>query len=133
MALILVVDDDEGLRAMMRGTLELDGHDVVEAEDGRRGVELLHDRDPDLIITDILMPTMEGLETIRDVRARRPELPIIAISGGGAMDGRDLLDFARTFGADAALSKPFRPVALRSAVSALLNGGRANRRGVRGE
>lgn len=120
MALILVIDDDAALRRMIRLALEAADHEVLEAEDGARGMALLGSRAPDLLVTDILMPTKEGIETIREVRALKPELPIVAISGGGRFDGPELLGMARTFGADVALAKPFRPVQLIQAVDRLL-------------
>lgn len=122
MALVLIIDDNEALRTVIRMTLESVGHTVVDAGDGRQGMRLLASHQPDLLITDILMPTKEGLETIREARAARPTLSIMAISGGGAgpMNGADLLEFARQFGADAVLEKPFRAAELRQVVESLL-------------
>lgn len=122
MALVLIIDDNEALRTVIRRTLESAGYSVVDAADGRQGLALLASHQPDLLITDILMPTKEGIETIREVREARPELSIIAISGGGAgpMNGADLLAIARQFGANAVLEKPFRPAELRQAIGALL-------------
>lgn len=125
MALVLLIDDDASMRSLMRQALEAVGHDVLEAPDGRRVLELLRRSRPDLMVTDILMPNKEGLETIRDVKAAMPRLPIIAISGGGRIDRRDLLDAAREFGADAALAKPFRPAELRALVADLLDRSRS--------
>lgn len=120
MALVLVIDDNESLRMVIRRTLEAARHEVVEAADGLQGLALLASHDPQLLITDILMPIKEGLETIREVRAIRPGLAIMAITGGGAMDSASLLDIARQFGADAVLEKPFRPAELRRVVDTLL-------------
>lgn len=120
MAVILVIDDNEALRAVMRRSLEADRHEVVEAADGRAGLALVTAREPALMIADILMPVQDGLETIRSVRALRPAMPIVAISSGGSFDRMDLLAVAREFGADAVLRKPFRPRELRAQVDRLL-------------
>ena len=109
MATIIIIDDEEGLRKMLRHSLENLGHVIHEAPDGRRGVELVKSHSPDLIITDILMPEQEGLETIRLVRRSAPDIPIIAISGGGRTARMDFLEVAQEFGANATVSKPFRP------------------------
>src|SRR5690606_14802567 len=113
-------DDDTAMRKMMRLTLEVRGHEVLDAPDGLKGLALLREREPDLLITDILMPTKEGIETIREVRDLKPGLPIIAISGGGGFDSPELLGMARALGADAALAKPFRPAQLAQEVTRLL-------------
>lgn len=122
MALILIIDDNEALRSVIRRALEAEGHEIVEAIDGYDGTRRLASIAPQVLVTDILMPTKEGLETIREVRATRPEISIIAISGGGtgAMNTSDLLNIAQEFGADVVLPKPFRLEALRQAVDGLL-------------
>lgn len=120
MALVLVIDDNAGLRTVVRAALEAAGHEVAEAPDGRLGLELLALHRPVLMITDILMPTKEGLETIREARAAWPELAIIGMSGGGSLESMDLLNIALQFGADKVLEKPFRPAELRAAVAGLL-------------
>ena len=120
MALVLVIDDNDGLRSMVRRALESAGHQVVEASDGRQGLMLARERRPDAMITDILMPTKEGLETIREARASWPRLAIIAMSGGGNMRTLDLLGVALQFGANKVLEKPFRPAALRAALDEVL-------------
>ncbi|EDP64153.1 response regulator receiver protein [alpha proteobacterium BAL199] len=120
MSLILVIDDNEDLRAVIRRTLEAVGHQVLDAQDGRQGLKLLQQHAPQVMITDILMPTKEGLETIREAKALKPQLAIIAMSGGGSMDSRDLLRIAQEFGADIILEKPFRSATVRQAVEALV-------------
>lgn len=122
MAVVLVIDDNDGLRAVVRLALEADGHRVVEAGDGREGLALLARHRPEVMITDILMPTKEGLETIREARADQPQLGIVAMSGGGGMEAVDLLRIAQQFGADRVLGKPFRPAELREAVAEVLRG-----------
>jgi len=119
MANILVIDDDPAMRRAASRVLKAAGHSVTAYEDGRRAVRHIEQEPPDLLITDIFMPEMEGLETIRELRKSRPELPIIAISGS-APEGADYLSFAEKFGAVASLRKPFRPAELLALVSRVL-------------
>ncbi len=108
MARILVIDDSPTVREMVRATLESEGHEVVQAIDGRAGVEAQRRLGCDAVITDLIMPEQEGLQTIRELRRAWPELPIVAVSGGSAvLDKDDLLFAARTFGAARTLAKPF--------------------------
>ena len=83
MARILIIDDEDDLRATLRQMLEQDGHEVSEAANGAHGLELYEKDSPDLIITDVIMPKKEGVETIIALHRSAPNLPIIAISGGG--------------------------------------------------
>lgn len=105
---VLVIDDDEALRRVVRRMLEPDGHDVVEAEDGRAGLARFTRGDFDAVITDILMPEQEGVQTIMQIRASNAQVRIIAVSGGGSLKIMDFLEMARLLGADATLPKPFR-------------------------
>ncbi len=105
---ILVIEDDEGVRGMIVRMLTDDGHEILEAGDGRSGLEHLEAHpDIDLTVTDILMPVMEGLETIRVIRKRFPGMRTLAISGGGQFGPEYCLDLARKMGASATLQKPF--------------------------
>jgi DNA-binding response OmpR family regulator len=118
---LLVIDDDDLVRAALTDMLQTAGFEVVAASNGRLGLELLDTTPVDAIITDILMPEQEGLETIREVRQRFPHIRILAISGGGAGGGESqLLRFAESFGADHALPKPFTGSQLVAAVRTLL-------------
>lgn len=119
MTVILVIDDDAAMRRLMVRTLS-DQYRVIEAENGQEGLKLLDLEKPDLVITDILMPQKEGIETIREVQDRAPGTKIIAISGGGMSHNLMFLDVARAFGADAVLAKPFRPNQLIEAVDKAL-------------
>jgi DNA-binding response OmpR family regulator len=124
---LLVIDDDNLVRAALTDMLQTAGFEVVTASNGRLGLELLDTTSFDAIITDILMPEQEGLETIREARQRFPDIRILAISGGGAGGGEtQLLRFAESFGADQTLPKPFTGSQLVAAVRALLSnrGGR---------
>lgn len=108
MARILVIDDEKLARMALNRMLKAGGHEVVEAENGRQGLSRFEESPVDLVVTDILMPEMEGLETIRELRRRWPEVKIISITGGGLANGRDTLRAAKEFGAHAVLAKPFR-------------------------
>lgn len=118
---LLVIDDDNLVRAALTDMLQTAGFEVVTASNGRLGLELLDTTPVDAIITDILMPEQEGLETIREARQRYPDIRILAISGGGAGGGEtQLLRFAESFGADQTLPKPFTGSQLVAAVRTLL-------------
>ncbi len=122
MAVLLIIDDDEGMRKLMVRTFSGSKHRVLEAENGREGLRLVDEHRPDVVITDILMPQKEGIETIREVQERAPATKIIAISGGGVSHNLMFLDVARAFGADAVLAKPFRPAELVETVEQVLGG-----------
>ena len=107
MARILIVDDEEAIREMFRDVLETAGHQVLEAEDGKKGIAVQQTLGVDLVITDMIMPVQDGLETIRILRRDYPELPILAISGGGRTNDLSLLRKAVAEGAAATLVKPF--------------------------
>jgi DNA-binding response OmpR family regulator len=107
MARIQIIDDDPAVRDSLSLVLEAGGHDVRVAEAGDIGVALARDFRPDLILTDIIMPGCEGIETILTIRSEHPGIRIIAMSGGGRTGNRDYLELAREMGADAALEKPF--------------------------
>ena len=119
MAKILVIDDDPAMRRVTSRALEAAGHVVSVHANGIGAVRDIEQDPPDLLITDIFMPEMEGLETIREARARQPALPIIAMSGF-TLDERDYLGIAEKFGAISSLRKPFRPAELIDLVNRLL-------------
>lgn len=104
---ILLIDDEEMVRKIVRKMLERMGHDVTEAENGRLGLEQLQVGAFDLVITDIIMPEMEGVETLMTVRSRFPDVKVIAMSGGGRTGNIDFLKAAEKLGASAILHKPF--------------------------
>jgi DNA-binding response OmpR family regulator len=120
LATILVIDDDQNVRVTLRRILASAGHDVHEAGDGDSGLALCSEIAPALVITDILMPEKEGIETIRELKRAHPSVRIIAISGGGRSGIMDFLDMARQLGADDALQKPFRRAELLAVVDRLL-------------
>ncbi len=120
MAKILVVDDDAAMRRLIIRTLGGGDHILIEAQNGREGMELVKQHRPDVVITDILMPQKEGIETIREIRELAPQTKVIAVSGGGSSHNLMFLDIAKAFGADGALAKPFRPNQLSELVERLL-------------
>jgi DNA-binding response OmpR family regulator len=105
MARILLIDDDQHLRQVLRYYLVQAGHEVIEARNGNEA--LTQTCAFDLAITDIVMPDRDGFETISALRARQPDLKIIAMSGGGIMSATSYLALARQLGAGAVLAKPF--------------------------
>ncbi len=121
MAHILVIDDEAPLRSLVREILEREGHTVVDAEDGDGGLRLFRERLPDLVITDIIMPGKEGIETIQELRDECPGVRILAISGGGTRGPSGPLSDARLLGADETLAKPFGIAELRDAVRRILS------------
>ena len=118
---ILLIDDDAPFRNMLRLTLEELGHDVTEAHDGKEGLAA-HQLNPvDLVITDLVMPGMEGIETIIELKRCSPALKIIAMSGGGRINAAtDYLPTARLLGANRTLAKPFTPQELSAAIAEVL-------------
>jgi CheY-like chemotaxis protein len=120
MAKVLVIDDDPGFRRMVSLVLTRAQHCVIEAEDGNSGLLQFREEKPDLVISDIVMPGKEGIETIREIRALVPDTPIIAMSGGGANIGLGYLEAAGKLGASSILAKPFRPADLAQLVKSLL-------------
>jgi DNA-binding response OmpR family regulator len=121
MARILVLEDDADVRSVIRVALEADGHSVLEAADGSQIEVSVADYQPDLVITDILMEGRDGFEAIPALRRRFPDLPILAVSGGGGtLNTDDILGTAATLGADATLTKPFRIATLVGAIAYLL-------------
>ncbi len=122
MATILLVDDDDQVRTMLKIVFEREGYDVVEAANGVEATELYDAANIDLVVTDIVMPEKEGLETIREIRQVNPEARIIAISGGGRIKPEDYLDWANRIGVDQTFTKPVRRAEILEAVSGLLDG-----------
>ena len=119
MARILLIDDEDALREVLAMTLAQAGHLVIQAADGKTGVELFRVEPTDLVITDIIMPGQEGIETIVALRRALPKLPIIAMSGGTS-HSRFYLEMADKLGAQRTLAKPFSATQLLGAVSAVL-------------
>ncbi len=117
---ILVVDDDPGIRLILRRYLEREGYSVEEAREGVEALALAEASLYDLVITDLIMPGKEGLETIKELLALHPALKIIAVSGGGVLGSNSCLNLARRFGAARTFSKPFDVDELLEAVNELI-------------
>jgi CheY-like chemotaxis protein len=121
MARILVTDDDRYFRALVKAMLLEAGHHVGEAQDGQQCLAALADLPFDLLIVDILMPKMDGIEIIRQVRTRNKQIKILAMSGGGThVPLETSLRMAGQFGANAYLTKPFSGPQLYAKLSELL-------------
>ena len=115
MATILLIDDEDQVRMLFQLALGGAGYHVLAAESGQQGLRLLQHHEVDLILVDIFMPDMDGLELIQHLRTTRPTSKIIAISGGSWE--WDYLDTAKSLGAHDTLKKPFSPQELLDAVS----------------
>jgi len=116
MARIIVVDDEVSIRSVLRKLLEAEGHEILEAEHGGVAVRLYEESPADLVITDIVMPEHEGMETIFKLRKKNPRPKILVISGRD----EEWLQIAQKLGADAALKKPFTGEQMLNAVRTLL-------------
>lgn len=119
---ILVVDDDMMICDLLRRTLERAGYRVTEAHDGQMALNAHKAAPADLVITDMIMPGMEGIETIMEFRRLNPALKIIAMSGGGMGKGSDYLIMAKKFGAFHTLAKPFSIEKVTKLVAEVLGG-----------
>ncbi|MCP4575068.1 MAG: response regulator [Deltaproteobacteria bacterium] len=117
---ILVIDDDETIRALLRTILEMEGYRVVDALDGDKGIRRYQESPTDLVITDLIMPGKEGIETIRDLRREFPHVKIIAVSGGGRIGPDSYLKMAKGVGALRTLSKPFDRTELLKAIKEVM-------------
>ncbi len=120
MSKILVVDDDDLIRGMVSTILKKLGYEVVEAVNGTQGVEKAKTENPDLVITDILMPDKEGIETIIELRSINKDIKIIAMSGGGGTKNMSFLDMAKNVGANEIMMKPFKPNDIEDKIKALI-------------
>ena len=104
---ILLIEDDARLRTTLCQLLVQSGFEVHEAEEGNSGIGLIEQQTFDLVITDVIMPGKEGMETILELRKSHPELKIIAMSGGGSVRSAEYLVVAQAAGAHATIAKPF--------------------------
>ncbi len=121
MSRILIIDDDSDVRKVLRKMLENEGHSVDEATDGGKGVVAYQKKPADLVITDMIMPETEGIETIRELKRRNPDVKIIAISGGGRNSPEGYLEMAEAFGVNRTFMKPVFKNKLMRAVRELLS------------
>lgn len=117
---ILIIDDDDTLRGIIAKSLTHAGHTISQANNGRKGVALFRSAPTDLVITDLVMPEQEGMETIKILHRDFPQTPVIAMSGG--LDGSPLyLDLTRRLGAAITLAKPFTLQQLKAAVDEIFS------------
>ena len=105
---VLIIDDDPALLRLMSMAFQSAGYSTVSADNGRNGIEMASAHRPDLVVTDIVMPDIEGIGAIRAIKQSFRPPKVIAISGAGRGRGADYLSWARHLGADGVLAKPFR-------------------------
>jgi DNA-binding response OmpR family regulator len=105
---ILLIDDDAAIRKLIRMILEKAGFEVVEAADGKAGIRAYRNHGADVVLCDLFMPDLDGLEVIRGLCREFPDVKVIALSGGGFQGTVDMLPAARVLGAVAVLHKPFK-------------------------
>jgi DNA-binding NtrC family response regulator len=122
MAKILVIDDDAIVRITIVQLLEEAGHQVLWAVDGLQGMAVFRSGHPDLVITDMIMPEQEGIQTIAEILKAEPNAKIIAVSGGGRIGNTDFLKMAKVRGAMAVIPKPFDMDELLALVEYCLSG-----------
>jgi DNA-binding response OmpR family regulator len=119
--LVLLIEDDRPLLLAMARAFARAGARVILAADGAEGLDRFLTSSPDLVVTDIIMPGREGIETLLAMKAARPEVPILAVSGGGQTPAREFLTLAKGLGADGILAKPFRAEQLLAAARLLID------------
>jgi DNA-binding response OmpR family regulator len=117
---ILVIEDDFAVRELILQTLSKAGYQVIAAGDGVEGLNLFREKNPALVITDIVMPQKEGLQTIIELKQEAPGVKVIAMSGGGRYCNADYLKLAKKFGARRTVSKPFMRDELLASVKEVL-------------
>jgi DNA-binding response OmpR family regulator len=117
---ILVIDDSPVARIALRGMLEAAGFTIVEAADGKEGLRTFRSVGADVVVCDLFMPGVDGLQVIRELRREFPAVKLIAISGGSSNCTMDVLPMAQRLGADEVLYKPFGPAALLAAIREVL-------------
>lgn len=124
MTQILVVDDDVHIRKLICKALEKSGFEALGAADGKEAIIQFGTHRPEMVITDIIMPDMEGTETITQLRQMDPDVKIIAISGGGFVQPEFYLGLAKKMGADQIIRKPIDLHEMMDKIEALLSPGK---------
>jgi len=117
---ILIIDDEPQIRSMLKKMLEQEGFDIIVASDGKEGMKLFEKDPVDLVITEIIMPEKDGIEVIQALRQDYPDVPIIAMSGGGRNPPDGYLKMAKSSGAQATFEKPIEKKELLNAVKKAL-------------
>ncbi|WP_022728118.1 response regulator [Fodinicurvata sediminis] len=123
MRTVLLIDDEKTILEAMGYSLSKAGYTVFSAANGKEGLAFLDSQPVDAVVTDIIMPEKEGLETIIEIRRKWPDLPIVAISGGGRTRQLHFLEMSRDFGANEIMQKPFKPSQLIESLNRLLDAG----------
>ena len=117
---ILVVDDDDMMRAFVKELLEINDFKITEASNGKAGLKEFRENTPDLVITDIIMPEMEGISFIRELRSHNKDIPIIAMTGNVHGRMEEFLDISSQLGADEILRKPIKAQEFLDAINKLI-------------
>ena len=117
---VLIIEDDDFVQNMLKQTFERAGYEVATASNGLVGLQLYHCKPFDVVITDLIMPEMEGIETITSLRKSNPKVQVIAISGGGRNNPQDYLELAQKLGAKKTFTKPVDRHKLLAAVKELI-------------
>jgi DNA-binding response OmpR family regulator len=120
MASVLIIDDDPLVRRTLCDGLQHHDHQARTAASFVEAIAMIQAERPDIIVSDVLMPDKDGLEVLRDVRARWPGLPVIVISGGGKIRDDDLLAYAQGLGASATFTKPLKLSELSSKIASIV-------------
>lgn len=121
MAHILLVEDDDLVRDMLKQILQRASHEVDTANNGEEAAKILQQIEPDIMITDIIMPKKSGITLISEVKNKHPDMEIIAISGGGRLDPMGYLDLSESLGATISFEKPIDNSALLMAIDLLVH------------
>lgn len=126
MSSVLIIDDDELMRTFLVESFEKEGYEVRFAKNGQEGVEAYFERAADLVITDLFMPEMDGVEVARALIKHDPDVKIFAISGGDTVGGRkDVLEVLEDFGVKQTFAKPFEITKVLAAAAEVINGNKA--------
>jgi CheY-like chemotaxis protein len=120
MARVIVIDDQEPIRRIVRTALERAGHEVLDAADGEVGLQLLERHATDVVLSDIFMPGMDGIQMLRQIRRQFPAVKVIVMSGGDSTGMLDLRRDAELLGAVKSLSKPFTTHEIVAVVNSVL-------------
>ncbi|MBU1387826.1 MAG: response regulator [Proteobacteria bacterium] len=118
---VLIIEDEISVRTFFKTMIEKNGYQVFEAADGKQGIRIYKENLPDLVITDLIMPEKEGIETIKDLKALNPDARIIAISGGGINDPKIYLNLAAKLGTICTFVKPVDNEILLSTIKKILS------------
>ncbi|MEX0299127.1 MAG: response regulator [Kordiimonas sp.] len=121
MARVLVIEDDELARESVTLMLEESGHEVAMADDGDVGLKMFSEEPYDLVVTDLIMPEVNGMDVLSQIKQEHPDTRVIVISGGGRLTPISYLDVAMKLGADDVLTKPFTAFELTSSAAMVLH------------